>query len=245
MHSATSFLCETLDEITGQRIVKMVIHNKIRISAIILLVQTVIWLVFTILSMSQVQSNWSNLDYISWVSSPDFYFIGNYINATLLTVSAITLLTLLNSFLKQYFETSSFIGYIFVPMYGILNIICYSIQISIVPSIAFASLSDNTLIPIASQLIQANKISLIGYLNGLAYAILGIPSIIFGILLFLKSIRLSGILLASNGLFCIIGIIGYILNNSILSTGTMIGGILFLLSLIFMIIDFRTSIKAQ
>jgi len=102
----------------------MVIQNKIRISSFILLLQTIIWLVFTIFSMSQIQSTWSNIDYISWVSHPDFFFIGNYINATLLTISAILFFTLLHSYLKSYFENTALIGLIFVPIYGILNIVC-------------------------------------------------------------------------------------------------------------------------
>jgi len=44
---------------------------------------------------------------------------------------------------------------------------------------------------------------------------------------------------------CIIGIVGYILDNTILSAGITLGGIAFLISLIFMILDFgkRTEVN--
>lgn len=70
--------------------------------------------------------------------------------------------------------------------------------------------------------------------NNLAYAILGIPSIIFGVILFKQDSwkRLAGFLMALNGVACIVGIVGIALGNSLLSTGSLVGGILFLFALI-------------
>ena len=93
----------------------------------------------------------------------------------------------------------------------------------------------------ASELIQANSHSLVGFLNGLAYAILGIPSIIYGVLLYRKAKRLSGVFLLINGIMCITGVIGYIMNSAVFALGVMIGGIVFLLSLIFMSIEFKNE----
>jgi len=51
--------------------------------------------------------------------------------------------------------------------------------------------------------------------------------------------KYSGIFLLLNGILCIIGIIGYLTGNSIVAMGIMMGGIVFLISLIFMIIEFK------
>jgi hypothetical protein len=217
-------------------------QNKIKVTSLILLFQTVIWLVFTGFSMSQVESSWTYNDYVSWAANPDIFFIGNYINATLLTITAVALYAFLYGFLKNKYENYAMLGLVFIPIYGVLNIVCYSIQISIVPLIASNSLDSPDKIYFASQFIQAYSKSIIGFMNGMAYAILGIPSIIYGILMYKEFKKLSGVLILLNGISCIIGIIGYIVNNSILATGIMIGGILFLGALAAMAFEFRSKV---
>ena len=216
-------------------------ERRIKVTAILLLILTIIWLVFTIISMSEVKSSWNDIDFIKWISHPNFFFTGNYINASLLTIVAIFLFTFLFNFLKPKYDNIVITGLIFVPIYGVINLLCYSIQISIVPSIANSSLTNQNTIIIVSQLIQANSKSLIGFMNGLAYAILGIPSIIFGLFLIKDRKKYSGIFLLLNGILCIIGIIGYLIGNNILSSGIMIGGVVFLICLIFMVIEFKYS----
>jgi len=219
-------------------------QNRIRVTSIILFVQTLIWIVFTGFSMSQVESTWTYTDYVTWASKPDFFFIGNYINATLLTITAIVLFTFLYGFLKNKYESYAMLGLVFIPIYGLLNIICYSIQISVVPLIAGDSFDSPDKIYFASHFIQAYSKSIFGFMNGMAYAILGITSIIYGVLMFKEFKKLSGVLISLNGISCIIGIIGYIINNSILATGIMIGGILFLGALAAMAFEFRSKVLA-
>lgn len=216
-------------------------QNIIKVASIILLVQTIVWLVFTGLSMSQVESTWTNIDYVNWAANPDIFFTGNYINATLLTITAVALYVFLYGFLKNKYENYAMLGLVFIPIYGILNIICYSIQISVVPLIASSSLESPDKIYFASQFIQANSKSIIGFVNGMAYAILGIPSMIYGFLMFKESKKISGVLITLNGIFCIIGIVGYTINNSILSMGVMIGGIVFMGSLVALAFEFKNN----
>jgi hypothetical protein len=216
-------------------------QNRIKATSIILLIQTVIWLVFTGLSMSQVESTWTYTDYVKWASNPDVFFIGNYINATLLTITAIVLFAFLYDFLKNKYGSYALSGFVFIPIYGVINIICYSTQISVVPLIASASLDSPDKIYFASQFIQANNQSVIGFLNGMSYAILGIPSIIYGFLLFKELKKSSGVLISLNGVFCIVGIIGIIIENSILSMGIMIGGVIFMGGLIAMTFEFKNK----
>lgn len=214
---------------------------KIRVTSIILLVQTVLWIVFTGFSMSQVESTWNYTEYVIWASKPDFFFIGNYINASILTIAAVILFTFLYGFLKNKYESYARLGLVFIPIYGIINIICYSIQISVVPVIASSSLDSPDKIYFASQFLQANSKSIIGFMNGMAYAILGIPSIIYGILMFKEYKKLSGVFISLNGFSCIIGIIGYVIKDSVLEMGIMIGGIFFMGSLAAMAFEFRNK----
>ena len=90
-----------------------------------------------------------------------------------------------------------------------------------------------------ARLIQANPDSLVGYLNGLAYAILGVPSILYGVLLYRKAKKWSGILFILNGGLCITGMVGYTLGNDLLSAGILLGGMAFLLALAALVIEFR------
>jgi hypothetical protein len=86
------------------------------------------------------------------------------------------------------------------------------------------------------QIIQQWPRSTISIVNNLAYAVLGIPSVIFGTLL-LKSdsaLRTGGALLALNGIACIAGFIGIAARITWLARGSVVGGVLFLLSLVFL-----------
>jgi hypothetical protein len=216
-------------------------ESKVRLTGIILLIQTIAWLICTIISMSQVQASWSNIDYIKWVSKPDIYFMANYVNATLLTFVDVILFSYLFSYLKSKEDGKWLVGMVFIPIYGALNVICYSIQISIVPAMAQASLADNSMLNITQLLIQANPQSLVGYINGMAYAVLGIPSIIFGLGLYKNGKKLSAAMLIVSGLSSIVGIIGYSLNSDLLTKGTMVGGVFFLFSLIFITVEFGST----
>ena len=214
-------------------------ERTVKTLALVLLILTILWVVLTGISMSRVKSSWTPHDFMKWISDPDIIFVLNYINATLLTVVAVLLFSSLFVYLKTEGETAALAGLVFVPIYGLMNLFCYSIQISVVPSIVRTVLDHSGPGYMAFQFIQASPDSLTGFINGLAYGILGIPSIIYGRLLFRKSKKYSGTFLAMNGIFCLLGIIGYLTGNPIMSKGTLIGGILFLISLAFMVVEFR------
>jgi len=214
-------------------------EKTIRKISTISLVLTVTWLIFTIISMSQVLPSWTDFDYIIWASQPDIFYLVNYINVTLLTFMVIALFTVLFIHILEINKIMAFLGIVFIPIYGIMNIICYSIQINIVPLIAKKALNTSDGLLFVSQLIQANSNSIIGFINGLAYSILGITSFIYGYVLIKNFKKGSGLSLIINGILCIIGIIGYILKNEIISMGIILGGISFLVGLMFMVLDFR------
>jgi hypothetical protein len=214
----------------------------IRSVSIFLAIQTLIWMIFTLVSMSQVKPGWADSDYVKWASKPDIFFTGNYINAAVLTVAAVMLFSSLYLFLKESFEAAAFMGIVFIPVYGVLNLTCYSIQISLVPMIASSGLTHNDSIFLASQMIQANPQSLTGFINGLAYGILGIPSVIYGCCLIKLSKKYSGFLLLLSGISGMAGFAGYLVNNSVISKGIMAGGVLFFIAVICMAVEFKKQI---
>jgi hypothetical protein len=95
--------------------------------------------------------------------------------------------------------------------------------------------------------IQAYPASATGYFNNLAYALLGIPSMIFGIILIQKNAlwQIAGWLLALNGISCILGIIGLTTQNELLSFGSLVGGVLFLAALFPLALAFWRESPAQ
>jgi hypothetical protein len=93
---------------------------------------------------------------------------------------------------------------------------------------------------VLGQLVQMYEKSAMGFVNNYAYAILGIPSLIFGWMIYRINLagKITGILLMLNSLTCIIGIAGIIAGDRFLSNGSVVGGILFFFSLIGMTILF-------
>jgi hypothetical protein len=217
-------------------------RQNIRITALGLFILCISWIVLGVISMSPVKSEWTNSDYLHWVSKPSLSFILTYINATLLTIIDIVLFYFLYSYLFHFNKNFAQLGLIFIPIYGVINIICYSVQITTVPSIAKIALESGH-IDFAIQLVQAKNDSLIGYLNGLAYTILGIPSILYGYLLVKQKIKFSGFFLIGSAIFDFIGITGYLIGNKTLSIGMILGGVAFTAALICIVIEFKKMSK--
>jgi hypothetical protein len=131
----------------------------------------------------------------------------------------------------------SIVGLIFVPVFGTLNLIAYLTQISLIPAL-LGSLSEPAAADAAyiflKYTLQLLPGSVVAFFNNLAYAILGVPSMIFGWSFSTNQnrvLRISGWLLILNGIACILGFIGTIFNLDFLSLGTILGGAIFWLSL--------------
>lgn len=216
------------------------VRSNIQISALIVFILCVSWIVLGIFSMPPVKAELTNLDYLQWVSRPSLSFTLTYINATLLTIIDVILFYFLYSYLNVFNKTYAQLGLIFIPIYGVLNIVCYSIQITTVPTIAKIAISSGN-IDFAIQLVQAKNDSLIGYLNGLAYTILAIPSILYGYLLIKQRNKFSGLFLIASAIFDVFGIIGYLIGNKTLAIGMILGGVAFSVSLIYMVFEFKKT----
>ena len=152
----------------------------------------------------------------------------------------------LYDYCKSLNAPGALIGIAFVPIYGTLNLFVYFSQITIIPrllKLMNMSANPDVYAILLGQFIQGWPGSAIAVTNQVAYAILGIPSIIFGVLLIRdkKVSSLGGWLLTLNGVSCIIGVIGTVVNNEMLAVGSVIGGALFLFSLIAIIVNMRLA----
>ena len=160
-----------------------------------------------------------------------------YANVTLLTIVTTMLMAGLYVFTKRLAPVWATIGLVFTPVYCVLNLFAYFSQITIVPRLLelrqlpqYQTAAEFLL----RQLIQTWPASAVSIFNNTAYGILGIPSIIFGVLLYRihPTFRVGAVLLAINGVMCITGVIGFVLNNQILMWGSMAGAVFYLLALI-------------
>ena len=201
------------------------------------LIITILWLVLFVAGMAVAGPLETFEQVLAHVNKLGVLFYLTYANAALITVSAVMLFAALYIHYKPIAPEWSAIGVMFVPIYGALNLIAYLSQITAVPRLLeLQALPEYQVFSqfLLRQFIQQWSDSTISIVNNWAYAILGVPSIVFGILM-LKSVpalRLGGVLLALNGLACIAGFIGVAAQNAWLSQGSIIGGVLFLLALV-------------
>ena len=166
------------------------------------------------------------------------FYVG-YANVTLITIVAMTLFAGFYVYCRQAAPTWAVIGLVFVPVYGVLNLVVYVSQITFVPPLLdqYQANGTETTELLLTMWLQGWVGSLAWVLNNLAYAILGIPSIIFGILLGKQnaSLQIGGWVLAASGIASIVGFGGIIVDYEPLTVGSVVGGALFLLGLLLLI----------
>lgn len=220
------------------------------ILALIATVITYIWVIGVILDVilkGSVETVDQALDY---VSNPDTLYYLNYINVSLLTIITTMMFAGIYEYFKKSLEVWATIGILFVPIYCTLNLIAYLSQVTIVPrilSLAEMSAYRSEAELLAVLLTQNWDGSAVSVINLMAYALLGIPSIIFGSAMF-KLGRLwviAGSLLALSGIGSIVAFIGVLTGNSTLVSVTLISGFIYAVALIFITIVFLRSPKTD
>jgi len=195
--------------------------------ALISLVVTVIWLALFVAVTATEGAIESAEEALASVSSLSLLHYATYVNAALITVTATMLFAGLAVVCWSEDRLWTAMASGFVPIYGLLNLFAYVSQITIVPRLAALGPAVD---PLLAQLVQAWPASMVNVLNNLGYAVLGIPSIIFGVLLPRTdgSLRAAGTLLAASGAASLIGIIGIASASDVLSFGSIVSGVLFL-----------------
>ena len=217
----------------------ILVHRKLIGSlSLACLVTTVIWLVLLIAGQASAGSLATFDQVLDYVGEQSGVFFATYANAALVTVVAIGLFAGLYVHLRSASPVWSAAAIVFVPVYGAMNLCVYLSQITIVPRVL--DLYETVQHREASelllrQLIQVWPDSAVFVVNNVGYAVLAVPSIIFGTLLFRSSMtleRVAGVLLALSGVASVAGLIGIASRAGWLSHGSLVGGVLFLLALV-------------
>ena len=219
--------------------------------SIALFILTVSWIILMALSMGDYAPLIDNMeDALEFVKNPGNLFYLNYTNVVFLTLLNTVFFALLYLYFHKKHPILSMSGIIFVPIYAAYNLFAYTSQISIVQHIqdVYTNTEYASQLPVLlSQLIQAWNKSSVAFMNNYAYAILGIPSITFGIAFLRKSLinKFTGWCLIISAIACIIGVIGIIINNQALSMGSTVGGAFFILFLVFSIVTFYQEFSVK
>jgi hypothetical protein len=200
--------------------------------SIALLALLFIWVLTTIASANQISKGASELEYVQYIMKTTPLFVISYVNASLITIVVVFFFFILFSVYKTKHRVLSMVAFVFVLVYGLLNLFVYVSQYVYLPGLSHR-LFETYLAPddIASvyNWIHLAPGSTIGLLNSIAYALLGIPSLIFGLFLMREKLygRTAAYLLFANALFCLLGFIGVYYSISVLGYGLMLGGIFF------------------
>jgi len=201
--------------------------------ALICLVVTVVWLALYVATTAEQGPIGSYEEALASMASLGPLHYVTYVNAALITVTATMLFAGLTVVCWPEDALWAAMASGFVPIYGLLNLFAYVSQITIVPRlVALRPAVD----PVLALMVQAWPASTVNVLNNLGYAVLGIPSIIFGILLprTNRSLRAAGGLLAASGAASLIGLVGIVSRSDLISSGSIISGVLFLFALVSM-----------
>jgi hypothetical protein len=203
----------------------------IGIFALISFVFVTLWIVLFIISAATYGPTKTFEQALGYVSRLDALFYLTYLNATIFTLLAVMVMAGLYLICKPTHPTWSMMGAAFIPVYGVMNIFAYFSQLVLMPVLIPLRESPGLQAAVDVWLNVTMQIlpgSAVNTFNNMAYAILGIPSIIFGMILYqkVKTLRIPGALLALNGVACILGVIGILMDHAILGWGSVIGGVL-------------------
>lgn len=199
--------------------------------ALTCLIVTAIWLALLIYGTAARGAVETYEEALAAAETVDLLEVLTYVNAALITVSAMMLFAGLTVLLRTRAPLWAAMGAVFVPVYGLLNLFAYLSQLTIVPRLAALGPASD---PLLAQMVQAWPGSMVNVLNNLGYAVLGIPSIIFGVLLVREDppLPLTGYLLGLSGAASIVGIVGIGARIAPLELGSIVGGVLFLAALV-------------
>jgi hypothetical protein len=200
------------------------------------LILTILWLICLIVGLSSAGRLDTFEGVLSHVAKLNTLFYLTYANAALLTVSAVMLFVALFLQLRPMAPTWSALGVAFVPIYGCLNLVAYLSQITVVPRLLrLQAVPEYQVVSrfLLQQAVQQWPDSAVFIVNNLAYAVLGVPSVVFAVLILRSSpsVRFGAILLGLSGVASMAGFIGIVAQNPSIANGSLIGGILFLVAL--------------
>ncbi len=158
----------------------------------------------------------------------------------LFMISCITvsIYTSLYQFCRRKSPELSMLGMIFIPAYLVLSISMYAFSLAVIPILdslhSSPSTKDLSLVLVSHFITGSGSTAM--SMNSLPYTLIGIPSLIFGYVMFKmdKAVKAAGGLIFISGIGYISGIFSVFGSSNILSMVAAGGGISFIISLIIM-----------
>lgn len=200
--------------------------------ALLTLFLTVAWLVLLIVQMTDVGSIDTYEDALAYARNLDTIHYLTYLATALLTGVIVALFAQLYNVYRTEAPDWSLIALVFVPIYGVLNLVVYSSQAVVLPRLADTTVEGvETLLAYSVQLWPESPVA---FANLLAYTILGVPSVIFGRLIFRQpgALRVAGGLLVASGILSLADFFFVTTQVEGFVSLSVISGVLFLLALV-------------
>ena len=211
---------------------------------------TLTWIILLMLSDSTTLTPKTIDEKISMIQAEQNMYAFSYLNAGILTFFNIMFMSALYLFCKNYNEFWSTVSFVFVPIYGMANLFSYLSQVFLLPEIQ--ELYQNPETQHFARVLLALTIhtwpgSLVESINGMAYALLGIPSIILPLIGLRKPrfLAIGGYLLITSGILSIIAFLGILTKIGYLLNLSIFGGVVFLFSLLPISIHFLKEDRNQ
>ena len=136
---------------------------------LICLVLTALWVGLLVADMTSAGPLETFEQAVAHASRLHSLFYATYLNAALLTLAAVALFAALYAWLKPIAPDWAIIGLVFVPIYGVLNLVAYLTQVTLIPSLV-ALRADPQSTAAADALLrlalQAWPVSAMAFFNG-------------------------------------------------------------------------------
>jgi hypothetical protein len=201
------------------------------------MITTAIWAAIMVIDGATAEPITTLAEKIDSLGKPEFLFTFNYVNATLITLLDVAMFTAFYLYCRDDERFWSTVAAAFIPIYGLGNLMAYLSQVFVVPRLlALYRVAEtaSTAEVLLGLTLHTWPGSVIEALNGLSYAILGIPSIILGVLMYRKAkgLRVGSVLLALSGVLSITAFVGVGLGSAVLAGASPFNGLVFMVSLI-------------
>ena len=204
------------------------------------------WVLFMGLMSSRIHVDWNIQDYLNYAFNGDILFYMTYTNALLFTLLASLLFIIIYLVFSKSHPLFATTGILFIPIYAAFNMVSYGSQCLIIPILQRNYHPDGlsaSEMALFSEWIQMMPGSVIGMINGMGYAILGISSVCFGLILYNEKPggKIISLLLIANAIACFLGVIGMAADIPLVDQGVIVGGMLFTLAIPFLIYYFHKT----
>lgn len=202
--------------------------------SLLTLLSTITWLGATIAYNANAEALDTFDQVLARVSSLEPLFFISYVNAAILTVLNLLFMVGLFLYCRESKPAWSILTAVFIPIYGALNLVAYLSQVAVVPHLVNLQATEPAASLLLREVVHLAPGSTVAFINGLAYAVLGAPLVVYSLVL-LKEGRLLQVaawLFLLAAVADLLGLVGILVDSRDLSLGLLIGGVFYLLALI-------------